>query len=86
MVNRERIPELSETIKNCIKKSNGMSLEEIYNFVEKNVKLSSARKEITYGVPNWKHSVRRILSGFVKHDMVIRDIRHIYKWKNISTK
>ena len=57
-----------------------MSLDESYDFVEKNVQLWWSKRDSS--VPNWKHSVRRVLSRFVKQDVLIRDIDSIYGWKN----
>jgi hypothetical protein len=82
MNKREKIPNLSKTIKNYVQESGDVSLDKIYNYVEQTVELSDDRREITYGTPNWKHSVRRILSGLVKNNIIIRNPGSIYKWKS----
>ncbi len=82
MNKREKIPNLSKTIKNYVQENWSVSLDKIYDYVEQTVELSNDRKEITYGMPNWKHSVRRILSGLVKNNFMIRKSGSIYQWNS----
>jgi len=80
---RKPIPMLSIFVKNFFKEKTGpVSLQEIYDYIKNNesIKIPPERMEITYGMPNWQHSIRRIISGLLKQYMIMKVGRSSYVW------
>ena len=77
---REKIEGLTQIIKQILEKSEAvLGLKEIYDNVENIVQLTPEQKEITYGRPNYQHSVRRILTVLVERGEAIRVNRGKYR-------
>lgn len=49
------------------------------------VSITAAQEEITYGQPNFHHSVRRVLTELVRRREAIRVNRGMYKWHASTT-
>lgn len=78
---RQRITGLTETIRGLLKEAQGkpLSLMEIYEGVHHRLDITSEQEEVTYGQPNWHHSVRRILTELVREGEVIRVDTGVYR-------
>lgn len=69
---REKIEGLVKAVRQSFEDGSTISLAEIYEEVKKKVDLTSEQEEITYGQPNFQHSVRRTLSTLVEKGEIIR--------------
>jgi len=70
---RKPIKGMAKAIRDFLNKHNGIfSVQEVREYIKRNLILTSEQNDITYGQPNWHHSVRKQLSNFVKYDEIIR--------------
>jgi len=76
---RERIEGLTQTIRQVLEVGDTIGWREICDEIKTRIYMTPEQKEITYGQPNFQHSVRRILSELVKRGEVIRVSRGKYK-------
>lgn len=78
---RERIVGLTDTIRQVLGEAfpSDVSLKEIYAKVRYRLDITPEQEEITYGQPNYQHSVRRILTELVRSGQVARTGRGMYQ-------
>ena len=76
---RNRIEGLTDAIRKVLRGyDTAISWQEICLEIRGIVHISPEQEEITYGQPNFYHSVRRILSELVRRDKVTRTSRGMY--------
>ena len=73
-----KINGIVDVIRQVLRVDRVLCLEEIYAEVRTRLDLTSEQKEITYGRPNFEHTVRSILSDLVQRGEVIRVDRGKY--------
>jgi predicted transcriptional regulator of viral defense system len=79
---RPKIAGLTDAIRQVLEsKTDSIHWKQICNEIkEKNlVDINPQQEEITYGQPNFHHSVRRIISELIKRGEVVRISRGIYQ-------
>lgn len=76
---RQQIWHLTETLRQILKVDKDMELQEIYMEIIERIPLTQEQVELTYGVPNFHHSVNKILSTLVEERRVIRVRRGVYR-------
>jgi len=79
---RQKIIGLTNAIRKVLEsQNNAIWWKDIcYKIQERNlVEITPEQEEITYGQPNWHHSVRKRLSELVTNGEVTRDSKAMYK-------